>query len=165
MQLGLASWFHLSSGKVHDRGALARCLTPVYASSTLTTRRHGWPAPFSKTGWWSLIAEWDLPDDSWFCYSTTQPAIHQKDSDCQMLLCGFYCRVQQHTSNQWTQGLYETSRATTEVVRYVLQCIADRVEQIMSVKLAITYVKEAWASVKQSTIMNSWRHVKILLPT
>ena len=51
------------------------------------------------------------------------------------------------------------------LVRYFLQCIEDGVEQTVSIKLAITYVKEAWASVKQSTIVNCWRHVKILPPT
>ena len=48
------------------------------------------------------------------------------------------------------------------LVRYFLQCIEDGAEQIVSINLAITYVKEAWASVKQSTIVNCWRHVKIL---
>ena len=50
------------------------------------------------------------------------------------------------------------------LVRYFLQCIEDGLEQVVNVKLAITYVKEAWASVKQSTIVNCWRHVKILPP-
>ena len=51
------------------------------------------------------------------------------------------------------------------LMRYLLQCIEDGVEQIVSIKLAITYVKEAWASVKQLTIVNCWCYVKILPPT
>ena len=51
------------------------------------------------------------------------------------------------------------------LVRYFLRCIEDGQEQVVSIKTAITYVKEAWASVKQSTIVNCWRHVKILPPT
>ena len=41
----------------------------------------------------------------------------------------------------------------------------DGQEQVVSIKTAITYVKEAWASVIQSTIVNYWRQVKILPPT
>ncbi|MEW8693664.1 MAG: hypothetical protein AB2535_21740 [Candidatus Thiodiazotropha endolucinida] len=51
------------------------------------------------------------------------------------------------------------------LVKYFLQCIEDEEDQKVSMKLAITYVKEAWASVKQSTIVNCWKHVKILPPT
>ena len=51
------------------------------------------------------------------------------------------------------------------LVRYFLQCIEEDLEQVVSLKLAITYVKEAWTSVKQTTIVNCWRHVKILPPT
>ena len=51
------------------------------------------------------------------------------------------------------------------LVHYFLECIEDGQEQVVSVKTAITYVKEAWASVKQSTIVNCWHHVKILPPT
>ena len=51
------------------------------------------------------------------------------------------------------------------LVRYFLQCIEDGLEQVVSIKTAITYVREAWASVKQSTIVNCWHHVKILPPT
>ena len=51
------------------------------------------------------------------------------------------------------------------LVRYFLRCIEDGQEQVVSIKTAITYVKEEWASVKQSTKVNCWRHVKILPPT
>ena len=48
------------------------------------------------------------------------------------------------------------------LIRHFLQCIEDNEEQTISLKQAITNVKEAWTSVKQSTIENCWRHVKIL---
>ena len=51
------------------------------------------------------------------------------------------------------------------LVCYILQWIVDGQEQVVSIKTAITYVKEAWASVIQSTIVNYWRKVEILPPT
>jgi hypothetical protein len=47
-------------------------------------------------------------------------------------------------------------------VLHFLDCIERNEDQAISVRLALSFIKQAWVSVKQTTIVNCWRHVNIL---